>query len=125
MNSPASASDKWYSGVTRYQWLVLVVASLGWVFDAFEGQLYNLTRFDMLPDLLGVANLPASPSTDVGEAASGANAAVLSRAEADALVKRWGEILLGIFLAGGTLGGRLSSRLTTRSRPGRPGYARC
>jgi MFS family permease len=114
MNSPASASDKWYSGVTRYQWLVLVVASLGWVFDAFEGQLYNLTRFDMLPDLLGVANLPASPSTDVGEAASGSNAAVLSRAEADALVKRWGEILLGIFLAGGTLGGWLFSWMADR-----------
>jgi uncharacterized membrane protein SpoIIM required for sporulation len=45
-------STKWHSTVTRYQWLVLVVASLGWVFDAFEGQIYNLTRADMLPDLL-------------------------------------------------------------------------
>ena len=33
-------------------WLVLVVASLGWVFDSFEGQLYHITRGDMLPDLL-------------------------------------------------------------------------
>ena len=31
-----------------YQWLVLVIASAGWVFDAFEGQLYNLTRQDLL-----------------------------------------------------------------------------
>lgn len=79
----------WYAGVTRYQWLVLVVASLGWMFDAFEGQLYNLTRADMLPDLLGV-------SGDHPE------------------VKRWGERFLGIFLLGGTLGGLLFSSLADR-----------
>ena len=43
---------KWYSSVTRYQWIVLIVASLGWMFDAFEGQLFNITRGDMLPELL-------------------------------------------------------------------------
>ena len=48
----APPAQRWYEGVTRYQWLVLIVASLGWVFDAFEGQLYNITRGDMLPDLL-------------------------------------------------------------------------
>ncbi len=46
--------SSWYRDVTRYQWLVLVIASLGWVFDAFEGQLFNITRADMLPDLLNV-----------------------------------------------------------------------
>ena len=38
MTSPASPPQRWYQGVTRYQWLVLIVASLGWIFDAFEGQ---------------------------------------------------------------------------------------
>ncbi len=80
----SNAPAKWYHGVTRYQWLVLAVASLGWVFDAFEGQLYNITRADMLPDLLHVQ----------------AN---------DPLVKIWGERFLGIFLIGGTLGGWLFS----------------
>jgi MFS family permease len=80
---------KWYHGITRYQWLVLIVASLGWVFDAFEGQLYNITRADMLPDLLGV---PAG----------------------DPLVKAWGEKFLGIFLIGGTLGGWLFSSLADK-----------
>ena len=75
----------WYAGVTRYQWLVLTVASLGWVFDAFEGQIYNITRGDMLPDLLGVA----------GD---------------DPLVKLWGERFLGIFLVGGTVS--KASRIT-------------
>lgn len=80
---------KWYSGVTRYQWLVLIIASLGWVFDAFEGQLYNITRGDMLPDLLKV---PAE----------------------DPSVKIWGERFLGIFLIGGTVGGWLFSSLADK-----------
>ena len=81
--------SRWYTGVTRYQWLVLTVASLGWVFDAFEGQIYNITRADMLPDLLGVA-------------------------ADDPLVKLWGERFLGVFLIGGTLGGWLFSSLADR-----------
>jgi len=80
---------KWYSTVTRYQWLVLLVASLGWVFDAFEGQIYNLTRADMLPELLHV------------------------KAD-DPLVKIWGERFLGIFLLGGTFGGLLFSSLADK-----------
>jgi MFS family permease len=80
---------KWYVGVTRYQWLVLTVASLGWVFDAFEGQLYNITRADMLPELLKV-------SADHPD------------------VKAWGEKFLGIFLIGGTVGGWLFSSLADK-----------
>lgn len=82
-------STRWYHGVTRYQWLVLTIASLGWVFDAFEGQLYNITRADMLPDLLRV---PAD----------------------DPLVKVWGERFLGIFLIGGTLGGWIFSSMADK-----------
>ena len=84
-----TTSPKWYSSVTRYQWLVLTVASLGWVFDAFEGQIYNLTRADMLPGLLDV------------------------KAD-DPLVKVWGERFLGIFLLGGTFGGLLFSSLADK-----------
>jgi MFS family permease len=91
-----SSPQKWYEGVTRYQWLVLIVASLGWMFDAFEGQLYNITRGDMLPDLLrhdqpGIA----------GEALNTA-------------VRAWGERFLGIFLIGGTLGGWIFSSLADK-----------
>ncbi|MEQ1827212.1 MAG: MFS transporter [Pirellula sp.] len=82
-------SSKWYSGVTSYQWLVLTVASLGWVFDAFEGQIYNITRADMLPEILQV---PLDHPS----------------------VKAWGEKFLGIFLIGGTVGGWLFSSLADR-----------
>jgi MFS family permease len=81
-----SSSSKWYTGVTRYQWLVLIVASLGWVFDAFEGQLFNLTRGAMLSEMLGVG--PGDPEA-----------------------KKWGDIFLAIFLVGGTFGGLLFGSL--------------
>jgi MFS family permease len=44
----------WYSGITRYQWLVLILASLGWVFDVFEGQIFVASMNEAMPDLLSV-----------------------------------------------------------------------
>jgi MFS family permease len=63
--------------VSRYELLVLTIASAGWVFDAFEGQLFNITRNDLLREFI------ASPSRQ----------------------KFWGDLLLAIFLLGGTVGG--------------------
>ena len=47
------SSGPWYSGITRYEWLVLIIASAGWIFDVYEGQIFNLTRNNMLGDILG------------------------------------------------------------------------
>lgn len=96
MSAPAQAPLRWHDGVTRYQWLVLFIACLGWIFDAFEGQLYNITRGDMLPDLLRAANPAITPAALAAATAS------------------WGERFLGIFLIGGTLGGWLFSSLADR-----------
>ena len=27
--------QKWFEGITRYQWVVLIITSLGWMFDVF------------------------------------------------------------------------------------------
>src|SRR6266550_4626680 len=47
-----STGVKWYHGVTRYQWLILAIASAGWVFDVYEGQIFNITRNQLLADIL-------------------------------------------------------------------------
>ncbi|MEP6669081.1 MAG: MFS transporter [Chthoniobacter sp.] len=73
-------APKWYQDVTAYQWLVVLIASAGWIFDAFEGQLFNIQRNQMLADILHVA--PDHPE-----------------------VRRWGDIFLGVFLVGGSFGG--------------------
>lgn len=71
----------WYEGITGYQWLVLVVASLGWVFDIFEGQIFVASMRDAMPQLLDVQ------SAD------------------DPAVGRWNNYALASFLLGGAFGG--------------------
>lgn len=66
--------------ISRYEWLVLAIASAGWVFDAFEGQIFNISRDQMLAELLGAAT-------------------------GDGAVRYWGDVFLGVFLLGGTFGG--------------------
>jgi MFS family permease len=89
LESLGPGAERWYSGVTKYQWLVLLLASAGWMFDAFEGQLFNITRDQMLRDLLGAT---ATPET----------------------VKRLGDLFLAVFLLGGTLGGLVFGSLADR-----------
>ena len=85
----AASPARWYHGVNRYQWLVLVIASAGWVFDAYEGQVFNLTRNDLLTDILQAAH-------DAPQ------------------VRRYGDVFLGVFLAGGAFGGILFGSLADR-----------
>lgn len=90
-NVPAadSANAKWYHGVSRYQWLILIIASAGWVFDVYEGQIFNLTRTQLLADILKVP--PSDPA-----------------------IKHYGDVFLGIFLLGGTVGGLLFGSMADR-----------
>src|SRR6185295_4008463 len=43
----------WSSEVTRYQWLVLLVAWLGWVFDSMDGTLFSLVQKPSMAELMG------------------------------------------------------------------------
>ena len=53
-DSPTPPVDdrRWYEGITRYQWLVLLIASLGWVFDIFEGQIFVASMNEAMPSLM-------------------------------------------------------------------------
>ena len=85
----SNAASPWYKGVTPYQWLILLIASAGWVFDAFEGQIFNITRNQLFTDLL-----PAGGSA--------------------AEIKKYGDQFLAIFLIGGTVGGLLFGSLADK-----------
>jgi MFS family permease len=74
--------QRWYQGITRYQWLVLTIASLGWIFDVFEGQIFVASMRDAMPALLGVQPDHAS-------------------------VRSWNDMAFGSFLLGGAFGGVL------------------
>jgi len=89
MSTDLNPNAKWYHGVTRYEWLILIIASAGWIFDVYEGQIFNLTRNDLLADILG-----AEPGSDE--------------------VLKYGDWFLGVFLLGGTFGGILFGSLADR-----------
>ncbi len=52
----------WVREVTSYQWLVLLVAWLGWVFDAMDGTIYAMVQRPVITELLG----PGASQADVG-----------------------------------------------------------
>jgi len=60
---PAGGRDvAWWKELTRYQWFVFVVASLGWLFDTMDQQLFNLARVSAVRSLLRVQ--PGDPGID-------------------------------------------------------------
>lgn len=59
--SPQVADEPWWRDVTRYQWFVFAVASLGWLFDTMDQQLFSLARKPAVTTLLHVA--PGDPAT--------------------------------------------------------------
>lgn len=43
---------KWYQGLEKYCWIVLVISALGWLFDTMDQNLFNLVRKASIEDLL-------------------------------------------------------------------------
>ncbi|NUM56546.1 MAG: MFS transporter [Candidatus Hydrogenedentes bacterium] len=54
---------KWTDGLTGYHWLVLVVVSLGWMFDTMDQWLYVAARQPALKDLVGPEGTPEQLKT--------------------------------------------------------------
>jgi MFS family permease len=81
-------------GLTRYQWLVLFAAWLGWGFDVFDGLLFNYVAPLCVPDLLGLD--PASPE---------------ARQETLFYTAILSSLLLLGWAAGGILFGKLTDRI--------------
>lgn len=79
----------WYAQVTKYQWIVLLIASLGWIFDVFEGQVFVASMSEMIPSLLPEDAPEGSDSY-------------------------YNNLAFGSFLLGGALGGVIFGMLSDR-----------
>ncbi len=77
---PIVPSGPWWRELSRYHWFVFIVASLGWLFDTMDQQLFNLSRSPAMSDLLAM-----SPGSDS--------------------VKLWSGIATTIFMIGWATGG--------------------
>ena len=82
-----SPQTSWRKGVTPYQWRVLLVAWLGWVFDSMDATIYAIVLHPALHDLLRV-----------GPAGGTANSETIGW---------YGGIIFSIFLIGWAIGGVL------------------
>ena len=71
-------AQRWHEGLSAGHWMVLAIASAGWVFDVYEGQLFTIFKTPMLTEL-------ASATT--------------------AVIEWQGNLGLAAFLLGGAAGG--------------------
>lgn len=93
MSSPVHSGFVWWRLLNRYQWFVLVVASLGWLLDCMDQQLFNLARVPAMKELL---------------------AAGFGRAPSPAEVSEHGAYATSIFLLGWATGGLIFGVLGDR-----------
>eukprot|EP00906_Rhabdomonas_costata_P019497 RCo028456 len=84
LGSPAPPPARTFLGMTRYQWLVLFAAWLGWGFDIFDAYLFNNVAPNCVPSLLGIP---------------------LGTPEAAAATVRWTGILSSVLLIAWAFGG--------------------
>jgi len=89
MNTDTELGRPWYHGVTGYQWLALTIASLGWVFDIFEGHVFVASMNEAMPALL-----PAGTSKGT--------------------IDSFNNYAMGTFLVGGALGGVVFGMISDR-----------
>jgi MFS family permease len=80
-------------GLTRYQWLVLFAAWLGWGFDVFDGLLFNFVSPICVPNLLHLRT--GDPATQK-------------------IIFIWTASLTSLLLIGWALGGILFGRITDK-----------
>jgi len=85
--STLPTAPSWRHGVTPYQWRVLLVAWLGWVFDSMDATIYAIVLHPALHDLLQTAS-GSSPVSDSD-------------------IGWYGGIIFSIFLVGWAIGGVL------------------
>jgi MFS family permease len=94
--SPSGQPLKWYQGLERYCWVVLIIAALGWLFDTMDQNLFNLVRVPSLKEILHPY------PDDLGKELSPEE-----KQKLDADVKKIGPIITAIFIVGWATGGWL------------------
>lgn len=78
-----------FAGVTRYHWLVVIIASCGWLFDCMDQRIFALAREPALRELLGAGM-------------------------ADKVVKNWGGWATAAMMIGWATGGIIFGTMSDR-----------
>jgi MFS family permease len=84
------SGQRLFEGVTRYHWLVVIIASCGWLFDCMDQRIFALSREPALKEILGTG----AP---------------------DQLVKSWGAWATAAMMIGWATGGIVFGMMSDRS----------
>ena len=91
---PSALPPKTYAlGMTKYQWLVLLAAWLGWGFDVYDGLMFNYVSSNCIPTLLHIK---------------------IGSPEAAIQTLHWTGILTSLLLVGWGIGGILFGKVADR-----------
>ena len=99
--TPAADTRPWWRQPTTYQWFVLAVAAMGWLFDCMDQRIFLVSREPAMTQLLGyerdgVGKLVAYQGQPIAEEERKAN---------DGRIKWFGGLATAIFMCGWATGG--------------------
>ncbi|MCU0917034.1 MAG: MFS transporter [Planctomycetes bacterium] len=86
---PLAAEQPWWKELTTYHWMVVIIASCGWLFDCMDQRIFALCREPALREVLGTG-------------------------VADAVVKSWGGWATGIMMISWATGGIIFGIMSDR-----------
>jgi len=88
----STGAKPWWKQMSRYHWLVLVIASMSWLFDCMDQRFFNIVREPALRSLLygRAVNAPDAPPLTI---------------EQKTTVQFYGRIATGMVLLGWAVGG--------------------
>jgi len=89
----SEARLRWYQGLTRYHWMVLIIAALGWLFDTMDQNIFTLVRQPAVSELV-------KP--------------LVSPDQLQGATNYYGGIVISIFLIGWAVGGAVFGILGDR-----------
>ena len=108
--TPSAPPQKWYQGLEKYCWVVLVISALGWLFDTMDQNLFNLVRKVSIEDLI----YPKAEFVQLKHEERLKKLTTEERVTYEKDVKRIGGNVTSIFLIGWAAGGFLFGILGDR-----------
>jgi MFS family permease len=91
----------WYSGATAAQWLALLAALLGWMFDGFEQGVFPMVGRPALVQLLALQDL----DRQANDANRSPEDRVRAKDAVDGPVRNWNAVMSAAYLLGAAAGG--------------------
>lgn len=107
---PGAGALPWYKGLTGYMWFVFIVASMCWLFDTMDQQLFNLARKPAMEELLRGTSIESEVNANLDRQIEQGTLGPEDRDRAFSKdfgnkANAWGGYSTSIFIVGWALGG--------------------